>query len=240
MPAYLSPLESLPPTVLSCIGLHAAENSFLGTPDDLLALSLTSHTLHNALSSSTNKHLWGELFEFKFDIEAADRRLGDRWTTSGCLAQEANKRFAAMSRIRRGIVSGEHHKSDLWTAYLMMLESDGNNERQLIEWANIQRYLYIVMFYRASAPKGHPCSWFFDTEGTALVLWLQWMTACPGKLSPHDLPLLPNSDSPGANRGHQKRTSPTPTASSCLTSSICRRGVSCKYFPLLDTEDHPF
>lgn len=179
---HLSPLESLPLNVFSSIALYAAENSFLGPPVDLLALSLTSRTLRNTLALSTNTHFWGQLFEFKFDKAAVSRRLGDRWTTSGCLAQEANKRYAAMSRIRRGIVVGEHHKDDLWTAYLMMLESDGKNERQLIEWANIRRYLYIAIFYRARAPRGHSCSWFSDAEGTSLVLWLEWMTACPGKL----------------------------------------------------------
>ena len=183
MPAHLSPLESLPLNVLSCVAQFVAENSFLGPPVDLQALSLTSRTLHDAVAVSTNIHFWGELFEFKFDRAAIDRRLGERWTTSGCLAQEANKRYAAMSRIRRGIVVEEHHKSDLWTAYLMMLESDGKNERQLIRWANIRHYLYIVTVYRASVPRGHPCSWFFDTEGTSLVLWLLWMTASPGELS---------------------------------------------------------
>ena len=64
----------------------------------------------------------------------------------------------------QGVVVGEHHKSDLWTAYLMMLESDGKKERQLIEWANFRHYLYMVTVYRASVPRGHPCSWFFDTD----------------------------------------------------------------------------
>ena len=85
-----------------------------------------------------------------------------------------------MKRIRQGVVAGQHHLSDLWTAYLMFLESDGKNESQLLEWSDIRRYLYHVIFFKANAPQGSAFSWFSDTEGTALTVWLLWMTASAG------------------------------------------------------------
>jgi hypothetical protein len=71
--------------------------------------------------------------------------------------------------------------SDLWTAYLMLLESDGRNESQLIEWSDIRRFLYHVIMYRARTPRGPSSLWFSDTEGTALTIWLLWMTASAGE-----------------------------------------------------------
>lgn len=182
MPSPLSPLESLALPALERIALHLVRSSFLGPPADLLPLLSTSRTLHDALSFAKNEHLWGRLFAFKFDTKAISRRHGSRWTTSGCLGQEGRKRFAAMKRIRHGVVAEQHHLSDLWTAYLMMLEDDGNNEAQLVEWANIRHFLYLVVSFRARAPLGSSCSWFQDTEGTALTVWLLWMTANPGEL----------------------------------------------------------
>lgn len=175
-----SPLEKLMPEILSRIGSYAARNSSVGPPVDLLALASTSRRLYDVLSFDTNKHLWGKVFEFIFDFSAIERRLGERWTTSRCLAEEGHKRYAAINRIRKCVVTGPHHIHDLWTAYLMMLESDGKNESLLIDWADIRRYLYHVILYKAQAPKESPLNWFSDTEGASLTLWLMWMTASPG------------------------------------------------------------
>jgi len=177
-----SPFKSLAHEILVCIGYHAGTSSFHGPPTDLCALLSTCHGLYQVLSFTNNSQLWAQIFQFKFDTKAVTRRLGDRWTTSGCLAEECRKRFAAMKRIRHNNVVEQHHLSDLWTAYLMLSESDGRNERQLLEWSNIRPFLYHIIFCRARAPSGSPHSWFFDTEGTALTLWLLWMTASAGEL----------------------------------------------------------
>ncbi|KAF7977139.1 hypothetical protein HWV62_4543 [Athelia sp. TMB] len=175
----LSPIEKLAPQVLSTIGLYAGINCALGPPTDLVALLSSSQALYCVLSYRANQHLWAAVFSVKFDTSAVERRLGERWTTSGCIAAEGRKRFSALQRIRRGIVahSAGGHLADLWVAYLMMLESDGWNESQLIEWANLPAYLYQVVAYRAATPHGSSVLWFSDTEGTALALWLLWMTS---------------------------------------------------------------
>lgn len=189
--AQLSPIERLGPQVLNNIGLYASINTYLGPPTDLLALLSTSRTLYRVLSYRFNQHLWGTVSSLKFDIDPVDRRLGKRWTTSGCIAAEGRKRFAALKRIRHGIVAhSEGHLADLWTAYLMMLESDGRNESQLIEWANLPAYLYQVIAYRAAVRHGSSSLWFSESEGTALTIWLIWMTSSKGVYCLHNLYVL--------------------------------------------------
>lgn len=177
----LSPFERLAPYVLDNIAILAGRNAVLGPPSDLIALACSSKKLYNSLSFHKNKFVWGNVLKFKFDTDAINRRLGDGWTTLGCIAEEGRKRFAAMRRIRQKAVTGPYHLDDLWTAYLMMLESDGKNEAQLIEWADIRRYLYAVIRYRASTPIGASLLWFADSEGTGLAVWLLWMTSSAGK-----------------------------------------------------------
>ncbi|KIM85033.1 hypothetical protein PILCRDRAFT_817871 [Piloderma croceum F 1598] len=179
MSTELPAFEDLAPQVLGRIAFYAGTSSFLGPPTDLFALLSTSRKLYNVLSFTKNKQLWADIFKFKFDTDAAARRLSPRWSTSECQAEEGRKRFAAMRRIRHeyNAVAEQHHLSDLWTAYLMLLESDGRNESQLIEWSDIRRFLYYAIIYRARTPQGSSSLWFVDTEGTALTVWLLWMTA---------------------------------------------------------------
>lgn len=187
MSAQLSPFESLDSPVLDLIGFFVGTSCFLGPTPDLLALISTSRKLYGALAFTANKDLWAKIFRFKFDTAAAKRRLSDRWATSPCLAEEGRKRFAAMKRIRHGVVAEQHQLSDLWTAYIMLLESDGHNESQLIEWSNIRSFLYHVIIYRARTPRQRSSLWFSDTEGTALTVWLLWMTASAGESLLYDV-----------------------------------------------------
>jgi hypothetical protein len=59
-----------------------------------------------------------------------------------------------------------------------MIESDGKNERQLIEWAQVEEYLQTVIVQRARTPS---YLWLKETDETALVIWLLWLTASRGK-----------------------------------------------------------
>lgn len=188
----LPSFESLAPQVWVRIAFFAGTSSVLGPPTDLLALLSTSRKLYDVLSFTKNKQLWADIFKFKFDTDAAARRLSARWSTSKCLAEEGRKRFAAMRRIRHeyNAVTEQHHLSDLWTAYLMLLENDGRNESQLVEWSDIRRFLYHVIIYRARTPQGSSSLWFVDTEGTALTVWLLWMTANAGASQLCDSPIL--------------------------------------------------
>ncbi|KII89697.1 hypothetical protein PLICRDRAFT_39834 [Plicaturopsis crispa FD-325 SS-3] len=153
------------------VAFHAATDSFHGPPSGLVPLLCTSKALYNMLSFDKNPHLYREIFLYKFDIGAPSRRFSRRWLTSTCLAVELRKRFCAIKRIRHLVVDTDLHLSDLWTAYLMMMESDGKNESQLIEWADIPRFVRRAIHCRMETG-----AFLRDSEGMALTLWLLWMS----------------------------------------------------------------
>jgi hypothetical protein len=171
----LSPFERLAPEILQRIAYHLGTSTFHGPPCHLLPLLHTSSTINRALSLKNTSYLYAEIFRFKFDDEAPTRRLSDRWLTTKCLAHELVNRCLVLKRIR---YRRPYTKTDLWTAYLMILESDGRNESQLIDWAGIVEYLYLVISHRTRA---RPTSWFEEPEGTALTIWLLFMTVGRGK-----------------------------------------------------------
>jgi hypothetical protein len=88
----------------------------------------------------------------------------------------------------------------LWTAYLMMLENDGKNERQLREYALLDGWLHAFWF----AEEGASCAriairdnaWPPNNDLSAVTMWLFWFLLRPGafissfsSLTPLPLPL---------------------------------------------------
>lgn len=71
----------------------------------------------------------------------------------------------------------------LWTAYLMMLENDGKNERQLREYARLDRWLRNFWF----AEDGASCAqiairdnaWPPNNDLSAVTMWLFWFLLIP-------------------------------------------------------------
>ncbi|KAF8071573.1 hypothetical protein FPV67DRAFT_882445 [Lyophyllum atratum] len=147
----------------------ASETTFLGPPSALHALSLVSRHVYNAISVQNNSRLYARIFRFKFDYAAPARRLTARWLTSRCLAKELISRFAALRRMRG---RREFRPEDLWTAYLMMSESDGKNESQLLDWAGLKSYLDILVMARLHLR----VAWDSDLTSNSLLVWLLWMT----------------------------------------------------------------
>lgn len=72
----------------------------------------------------------------------------------------------------------------LWTAYLMMLENDGKNERQLREYARVDLWLRKFWF----AEEGASCAqiairdnaWPPNNDLSAVTMWLFWFLLRPG------------------------------------------------------------
>jgi hypothetical protein len=180
----LSTFESVAPDVLRHIATHVVvEDAFVpGPPTNLLPVLLISRTVYDAISPRHNFQLLADIFHDRFDCSAVARRLGPRWTNTRCLAAELIKRFEAFARIK----CRDHttHRDDLWTAYLMMIENDGKNERQLVEWARLDEYLPAIISYRAAATPWTDNCWFTETEGTSLAVWLLWMTSTPRGFRP--------------------------------------------------------
>lgn len=54
-----------------------------------------------------------------------------------------------------------------------MLENDGRNERQLVDWAHMFHYLHEFTMSRLEPMS--PIPWFDDSVATSLTLWLWWM-----------------------------------------------------------------
>ena len=184
-----SPFEKLVfelPSVLNDIAFYLAIDPILGPPTNLFSLLLTSHTVYNHLSIANNTSLYARIFRHKFDSQAIERRLSDRWMFAPYLAHELRDRFIALKHIRRGNPSFRLDREALWKAYLMLLENDGLNERQLVAWANLPDWVLGVVVLRSMNP-GYSTSHLSDPEGVSLALWVLWMSTTKGELSPRSL-----------------------------------------------------
>lgn len=189
-------LAMIPQEILEHIAFYTAANDgFLGPPHDLVSLLTLNQRIHSALSFETNPHLYARIFTFKFDVKPAIRRLGVDHIHARALAEELRRRCTYLKRLRARTDSrdnpslSKHDKENqlngvLWTAYLMMLESDGNNERQLREYARIDEWLREFWFHSEGASqamwsvKGE--EWPANHERMALAMWLLWFTLKPG------------------------------------------------------------
>ncbi|KAI6122237.1 hypothetical protein EDD16DRAFT_1477829 [Pisolithus croceorrhizus] len=174
----LSPFERLAHTrpVLDLIAFYVAVDPFLGPPSNLVSLLLASRTVHEHLCVKNNPHLYSDIFRYKFDVAALERRLSPTWTSASCLANELRLRCVALKYIRRGRVSGPPDRDALWRSYLMMLENEGGNEQHLCQWANLPQWALSAVALRCLPLRDYddlpP-----DPEGTSLALWLLWMTS---------------------------------------------------------------
>jgi hypothetical protein len=179
-----SPLESLAPELLCRIASHLVldESSYIGPPSAVLAFVSTSRLIHHAVSLSTNAQFLSYVFAFKFDQAAPLRRLGPRRVNAVNYASELHKRFKVMSRIRRGSIVQEHLHEDLWTTLLMLLENDGRNERQLLEWAHLPAFIvkYLRLLDATSDQSGF--NWSFRTPTFSLALWTLYLLTRLGAL----------------------------------------------------------
>jgi hypothetical protein len=195
--------DSIPQEVLENIAFFAVASNPLGPPCELLALLLVNKRLHATLSSTFNPHLHSRIFATKFDTAALVRRLGPGAATAQKLAAELRRRFVQLGRLRARIgctvgalaaggTGGEGMSEEamralhemLWTAYLMMLENDGKNERQLREYARLDLWLRAFWF----AEDGTSCAqlairdnaWPPNNDLSVVTMWLFWFLLRPG------------------------------------------------------------
>ncbi|OCH92524.1 hypothetical protein OBBRIDRAFT_791118 [Obba rivulosa] len=187
---------AVPAEVLEHIAFFAATDSFLGPPGGVTALLNANRRTYLALSLDSNPHLWARIFSHKFDFAAAERRLGGGTVSAVAIAGEFKRRCEVLKRIRackdtfakRGDLTLEraHQKSlntSLWTVYLMMLENDDRNEKQLRDYAHMDQWLKDFLFHeagaslmRANVADGH---WPPSDERTSLAIWMFWFLLRP-------------------------------------------------------------
>lgn len=120
-------LHALPREVLEQVALYAVACES-GPPVGLVSILLVSRTVHDRLLDSS---LLARLFAVSFDTNALTRRLGAPLERS-VAADEFVSRFRALKNMRRDIWNTD----DLWRVYLLALEDDGKNGRQL-DWADV-------------------------------------------------------------------------------------------------------
>jgi len=194
-------LSLLPQEVLEHIAYFVATECLVGPPSGLPHLLSTCRTIYQRLSFDNNPVLYARIFRYKFDCQAAMRRLGSRMTDSGTLANELRKRCTFLKLIRKRFGARaerpEKHGGPpdllhdlLWLAYLMMLENDGKNEQQLREHAALEGWLMEYWFDDEGASLAS-CrikqdQWPLEDEKNSIAMWLLWLFLRPGQ----DLPLI--------------------------------------------------
>lgn len=194
----MSSLANVPQEVLEHIAFFAATDHLLGPPDGIIPLLCVDRRTHAALSMSSNPYLWSRIFSYKFDTSCPTWRLAEMGRAPGPseLCEELKLRCTLLKRIRRRTdclatsysLSPTHKdslRSILWMAYLMMLENDGKNDKQLMEYAGFDGWLKDFLFHPSGASLAawsvKVDLWPPNDERTALALWLFWYTLKPGE-----------------------------------------------------------
>ncbi|KAG2361010.1 hypothetical protein BDR07DRAFT_1451788 [Suillus spraguei] len=137
-------LESIPIDVLSQIAFFTVASPPFTGLGAVLQLLLCSRNLHDALSLKSCPQLYARVFRSRFDLVAHLRRSKLASPTTTNLALELQRRCAVLRRIRHRHIADHSILPDLWTIYLMLLESDGMNEFQLHS-AGIAQYIRMLL-----------------------------------------------------------------------------------------------
>ena len=190
-----SSMETLPAEVIEKVVLALVNESLLGPPADLPSLLRVSKAIHAKISVMANPSLYSSIFSRKFDDQPTVRRLGETFRHASKRANELVKRFKSLKRFKsmscRQFFTASTARDDLWVAYLLFLENDGQNYQQLVNYAGVD--LFAASFVQQGGPFHDGVDvnggWKIDNEVNALVVWLFWFTD-KGKI---DTLLLPDS-----------------------------------------------
>ncbi|KAF5392676.1 hypothetical protein D9757_000941 [Collybiopsis confluens] len=196
-PAPPASFDAIPQEILSEIAIYLATDTFLGPPSAILPLISTNRWLYSCLSFHSNPYVYAKIYESKFDLSPAFRRLGITSFATTTLARELKRRCILLDRIRHRQLSSRGHGANgnvdddeelgelLAQIYLMVVENDGNNERQLREYGQIEEWLmeYWLDEHGASGSlqdmqKG---IWPAHNETNCLAMWLYWFLLRPEK-----------------------------------------------------------
>ena len=132
----------LPLEILDNIAFWVATGDLsISSLNDLIPLLLLDRETNGFLSFDSNPPLYARIYATKFDTKTATRRLGGKKLTAHSLAAELKKRSVHLRAIRALSFELELIEPAIWTAFVMMLENDGKNERLLLHYAQIARWL---------------------------------------------------------------------------------------------------
>ena len=126
-----SRLKTVPRDILQHIAFLSTSSSVFDPPIEIRNLLLTSSCIYQSLNLHAAPHVFAQLLHTKFDTDALFRRYSSSITHS-LLAEEMSNRCRLLRRARRTDFSSLHLTRDLLTALWLIVESNGLNERQLI------------------------------------------------------------------------------------------------------------
>ncbi|PWN35917.1 uncharacterized protein FA14DRAFT_146006 [Meira miltonrushii] len=172
---------------------HEQPPAFATPPVNLRNLVVTSRRNHAILNADSNPRLYARVFKTKFDVDAISRRFGPMAISSASLAKELQRRCICLKRIRRAVAFGRIKEQEtgekgeaeilenLWIAFMMLTENDGQNIQQL-RWARIEEYLKMFRtqdLLEEAIRSGYPP----NTTTRALALHLDYMLSSPARLA---------------------------------------------------------
>lgn len=175
-----SMLCSAPQDILTAIALELVELDPLGPPFQLLPFLLTCRSIYQNLCFDNARHLYANVFRFKFDHRAPLRRFGPRAIQSSNVAQQLKQYCYALQVIRRGDIHVEGIVHVFWQAFFMMSENDGRNACQL-KWAGLSNFVYRFVRERLWEDRHLTNGWPGETTVNALALWLMWFVFNEGE-----------------------------------------------------------
>lgn len=192
-------MDTIPQEILSEIALFAATETFLGPPAGIIPLIATNRWTYSCLSFLSNPYIYAKIYESKFDLSPASRRLGIDSFSATTLAQELKRKCMILTRIRdrRHALMDSSNQSDcnetlhefLVQIYIMVIENEGRNEQQLREYARIDEWLTEFWLDENGASGAWNAIqrhvWPAHNETTCLAMWLYWFLLKPGQLSIH-------------------------------------------------------
>ena len=161
----------LPLEVLEDIAfLIATEDTPIPRLSNLIPLLLLDRKTSKFLSFDSNRPLYARIYATKFDTKTTTRRLGKERLTAHGLAEELKKRCVHLRAIRTLSFELELIEPAIWTAFVMMLENDGKNEKLLLEYAQIAYWLKHYWVTISNALRGE--GWPSNTRFHSICMWL--------------------------------------------------------------------
>ncbi|RDB15717.1 hypothetical protein Hypma_003945 [Hypsizygus marmoreus] len=195
-------LLTLPLEILDAIAFALTSLQSLGPPSILLPLLLTCKHTHALLSPSSNPGLHARIFRHKFDSAPVRRRAFT--PTPQQYVDQLVRYCTALKVLRRGSVyvgcvgdvwgvRGERDEEGmgwgvgslgeaLMVGVVMMMEDEGRNVRQLVQWAGadgfVDGYVRGRLYDGAHGNNG----WPVENEENACALWLMWLLTTEERL----------------------------------------------------------
>lgn len=172
-----SPILRLPLELLEKIVLDLHDDP-TSPPSACLPLLLTSKHFYNALSFTSNNHLYACMFRRSFDQSAPARRLGH--LAAPGLSTQLRANYDAIKCVRHRNIRADNLLQTFWTCFSMLLENDGRNRCQL-DAAGLPDF--VDGFVRERLYENSIDGWPAENELNSLALWLLWLTSTEGTLS---------------------------------------------------------